>query len=299
MTPVVNKEAVLRVSARSWWPALWFGALLILCYLSVLASLVVQWENNEDMGHGFFVPVIAAYIAWQKREELAALRPQPQWFGLAIVAWSAIQLVVGILGTEMFVARTAFVFALIGSILYLGGIAYLRVLAFPVFLLFFMIPLPELIYTRITFPLQLLASRVAEGSLLVAGIPVIREGNVLEMAQQKLSVVEACSGIRSLLSLTFLSLVYGYFFENKPSIRVALFLSTIPIAIIANASRVTLTGFLTQYDPELAQGFFHTASGWVIFMIALAIMVLVHQFLTRLYAIILKARALGPLPARD
>ena len=171
--------------------------------------------------------------------------------------------------------------------------------AFPVFLLFFMIPLPELIYTRITFPLQLLASRVAEGSLLVAGIPVIREGNVLEMAQQKLSVVEACSGIRSLLSLTFLSLVYGYFFEKRPSIRVALFLSTIPIAIIANASRVTLTGFLTQYDPELAQGFFHTASGWVIFMIALAIMVLVHQFLTRLHAIILKARALGPLPARD
>jgi exosortase len=106
---------------------------------------------------------------------------------------------------------------------------------------------------------------------------------VLELAEQKLSVVEACSGIRSLLSLTFLSLVYGYFFEDKIWMRVLLFLATIPIAIVANASRVTLTGVLTQYKPELAEGFFHTASGWVIFMVALTILIVLHQFVERGY----------------
>ena len=162
----------------------------------------------------------------------------------------------------------------------------MRALAFPLFLLFFMIPIPTVVYNSITFPLQLLASRVAKQALDLMQIPVLRDGNVLELAEQKLSVVEACSGIRSLLSLTFLSLVYGYFFESKVWMRVALFFSTIPIAIVANASRVTLTGVLTEYKPELAEGFFHTASGWVIFMAALAIMVVLHQILNRGYRLL-------------
>jgi exosortase len=295
MTPVANKEAAPRPAFPPWLPVVWFGGLLILCYLPILARLVRQWENDEDMGHGFFVPVIAAYIAWQKKDELLKLRPKPHWFGLVIVGWSAVQALLATLGSELFLARTAFVFSVIGSVLYLGGMPYIRALAMPLFLLFFMIPIPGIIYNRITFPLQLLASRVAESTLLFAGVPVLREGNVLEMANQRLSVVEACSGIRSLLSLTFLSVVYGYFFEKRVWVRVALFLSTIPIAIVANSSRVTLTGFLTQYNPELAEGFFHTASGWVIFMVALVIMVGVHQFITRLAALIQKARAMGPL----
>jgi len=155
----------------------------------------------------------------------------------------------------------------------------LRALAFPLFLLFFMVPIPAVIYNSITFPLQLLASKVSTQALDVLQIPVLREGNVMELAEQKLNVVEACSGIRSLLSLTFLSLVYGYFFESKTWMRVALFAATIPIAIVANASRVTLTGVLTEYKPELAEGFFHTASGWVIFMVALAILMALHQIL--------------------
>jgi len=104
---------------------------------------------------------------------------------------------------------------------------------------------------------------------------------VLELPNQKLSVVDACSGIRSLLSLTFLSLVYGYFFERKTWVRVVLFFSTIPIAIVANASRVTITGIITQVKPELAEGFFHEAEGWVIFMVALVILIVWHQALVR------------------
>src|SRR5206468_4497010 len=115
-------------------------------------------------------------------------------------------------------------------------------MAFPLFLLFFMVPIPTAIYNQITFPLQILASRLADGALTVLGVPVLREGNILDLPSQRLSVVEACSGIRSLLSLTFLSLVYGYFFEKRTGVRIALFFATIPIAIVANGSRVTLTG---------------------------------------------------------
>jgi exosortase len=272
-------ELELRVQRLPWTAWAWFGALLMVSYAPVLWRLVRQWDSDPDMGHGFFVPLVVGFIVWQKRSELLALPPSPNWWGLAVVLYGGLQLCIATLGAELFLARTAFVISVIGIVLLLGGTPWVRALAFPLFLLFFMIPIPTVVYNSITFPLQLLASRVSTQALDLLQIPVLREGNVLELAEQKLSVVEACSGIRSLLSLTFLSLVYGYFFERKVWMRVVLFLSTIPIAIVANASRVTLTGVLTEYKPELAEGFFHTASGWVIFMVALAIMILLHQIL--------------------
>jgi exosortase len=261
----------------------WFGALLLVSYGPVLGRLIEQWNSDPDMGHGFFVPVVAGFIVWQKREQLRKLPPAPNWWGIAVVLYGGLQLYIATLGAELFLARTAFVISAIGIVLWLGGTAWVRVLAFPFFLLFFMIPVPTVVYNSITFPLQLLASRVSTEALNVLQIPVLREGNVLELAEQRLSVVEACSGIRSLLSLTFLALVYGYFFESKMWMRVLLFAATIPIAIVANASRVTLTGVLTEYKPELAEGFFHTASGWVIFMVALAILVALHQMVNWAY----------------
>ncbi|MGA2131078.1 MAG: exosortase [Bryobacteraceae bacterium] len=261
----------------SMW--VWFAVLLLVSYAPVLWRLAQQWNSDPDMGHGFFVPLVAGFIIWQRRAQLRSLPPTPDWRGLVVVGYAGLQLYIATLGAELFLARSAFVISIIGVILLLGGMAWLRALAFPLFLLFFMIPIPTVVYNSITFPLQLLASRVSTEALNLMQIPVLREGNVLELAEQKLSVVEACSGIRSLLSLTFLSLVYGYFFENNAWIRAALFAATIPIAIVANASRVTLTGVLTEYKPELAEGFFHTASGWVIFMVALAILVLLHQIM--------------------
>jgi exosortase len=283
MSAIAESFPLKREERVPWISMVWFFALLVLCYAPVLWRLVNQWNNDEDMGHGFFVPVIAAYIAWQNRDKLFSQPLKPNYWGLAVMAFAAMQLIVATLGAELFLARTAFVESVIGVTLFLGGVHALRVLAFPLFLLFFMVPIPAVLYNQITFPLQLFASQVAEVSLNLLGIPVYRDGNILELASQKLSVVEACSGIRSLLSLTFLSLVYSYFFDDKVWMRIVLFCSTIPIAIIANAGRVTLTGILSEYKPELAHGFFHTASGWVIFMIALAILVALHQFLNRAY----------------
>lgn len=259
----------------------WSAVLLLACYAPVLQALVVQWNNDDDMSHGFFVPVIAGYIAWMKRDKLRALEPTPNWWGLALVAYAGLQLYLATVGAELFLARTAFVLSLIGVVLFLWGTQYVRVLAFPLFLLFFMVPIPAIIYNSITFPLQLLASRAADGALTLLQIPVLRRGNILELPQQTLSVVEACSGIRSLLSLSFLALVYGYFFERNIWMRVVLFAATVPIAIVANAGRVTLTGILSEYKPEWAEGFFHSASGWVIFMTALAILVAFHQILDK------------------
>src|SRR5579863_8414208 len=256
MTPAqTGPESVVKIpSPFSRKTIAWVSVLLAVCYAPVLYKLVAQWYNDEDMGHGFFVPVIAGYIAWQKRDKIAGLLPQPSWWGLAIMIWAGLQLYLATLGAELFSARTAFIFSIIGAVLLLGGKQYLRIFAFPLFLLFFMVPIPAVIYNQLTFPLQLRASEAAEASISFLQIPIIREGNVLELASQKLNVVEACSGIRSLLTLTFLSLVYGYIWEKRMWIRVVLFFSTIPIAILANAGRVTITGVIANFKPELAQG---------------------------------------------
>jgi exosortase len=278
MSPAVKAEPQPSAILRNFSIA---GVLVLLCYAPVIRSLVVDWMTNEDVGHGFFVPIIAGYIVWQKREELSATPLRPNWWGLVVVLWGMAQLLVGTLGVEMFLSRAALVVTLTGAVWTLGGTEWLKKLAFPLFLLCFMMPLPAVIYNSITFPLQLLASRLANDALVVLSIPVLREGNILELASGKLSVVEACSGIRSLLSLTFLSLVYGYFFETSTRIRTLLFIATVPIAIIANGARVTFTGILSQIKPELAQGFFHESTGWVMFMLALAILVMFHQGVAR------------------
>jgi exosortase len=265
-----------------WTKIAWFGALLTASYAGVFVHLVRQWDHDPDMSHGFFVPLVSAFIIWQRRAEIALINPRPTWWGLALVLYGTAQLYLATLGAELFLARTAFVITVFGVVLMLGGLPVLRKLAFPLFLLFFMVPIPAVLYNRVTFPLQILASTFAGDGLAWLGLPVLREGNILELPQQRLSVVEACSGIRSLLTLAFLAVVYGQFFEKKIWVRVALFLATVPIAIVANASRVTLTGIISDWKPELAEGFFHTAQGWVIFMVSLFLLIAFHQMLTRL-----------------
>lgn len=284
MTPTLTESQIApgrKPVSFSWATIAWVSILLGICYAPILAALVRQWDGDPDMGHGFFVPVIAGFIAWKKRGLIAEIPAAPNWWGLAIMLWAGFQLYIATLGAELFLTRTSFVISIIGAVLLLGGTAYLRVFFFPLFLLFFMVPIPAIIYNQITFPLQILASRVAENTIDLLQIPVIRQGNLLILPQQTLNVVEACSGIRSLLTLTFLSLVYGYFFEARNWVRVVLFLSTIPIAIAANAGRVAFTGVVSQFKPELAEGWFHEAQGWVIFMIGLVILLAFHQLIIR------------------
>jgi exosortase len=263
-----------------WSVIAWFAVLLIAANFPILRRLVQQWWSDEDMGHGFLVPLVAGYIAWQRREELLSLEYKPAWWGIAIMAWGAVQGYLGMLSAELFLQRSSVLIELLGLLLVLGGTALVRILLFPLLLLPFMIPIPEIIYNRITFPLQLFASSVAESVLALLQIPVLREGNILVLASQNLSVAEACSGIRSLLSLAFLSLVYSYFFDKRVWMRWLLLFATVPIAILANAGRVTITGILSEeVSPELAHGFFHSLEGWLIFLIAGAMLIGLHALI--------------------
>jgi exosortase len=272
------RRSALPLDILQWWPVLLVFGLMVASFYPMLEPLVKQWMNDDDMGHGFFVPAVAAYIAWQRRDEILALHWRRDYLGIAVMLYATAQFILGAIAAENFLSRTAIVFWIAGAVLFAGGRQLLKISAFPIFLLFFMVPIPAVIYNQITFPLQLFASSVAETALLLLGIPVLRDGNILELAEHKLSVVEACSGIRSLLSLTFLSLVYGFFFESRGWLRALLLMATVPIAIAANAFRVSMTGVLYEYKSEWAEGFFHTAEGWVIFMFSLGMLLSFHRF---------------------
>jgi exosortase len=262
--------------------ATWFGLLLAVCYWPVIGNITHQWSSDEDMGHGYFVPLIAGYIVWERKDELFAQPFHRDWLGLALLAAGALLALVGSLGAEIFMQRVALMISLYGVVLYFMGRAAVRIILFPLLLLVFMLPIPGIVYKSITFPLQLLASRLAETGLELLGYMVLREGNILELAGQQLSVVEACSGVRALLSLSFFSLAYSYFFSPEVWIRWAMLAATVPIAVAANASRIIVTGIVGEYSQEMAQGFFHGMSGWVIFVVAIALLVLIHKCITGL-----------------
>jgi len=266
----------------NWAAIAWFGALIVVLFAPVIRDMFKEYAADESMGHGFFVPVVAGYMVWQRRAALERTALKPHWSGWVVCLLGFLLLMLGTFGAEFALMRGGLLLTIYGVVLATCGLPVFNLLVFPLVLLLFMIRIPQFIYGQITFPLQILASQFAESTLSLLGIPVLREGNVLELASQKLNVVEACSGIRSLLSLAFLSLVYGYFFESKRWIRTVLFVSTIPIAIFANGIRVTITGILSEIKPEYAEGAFHTMEGWVIFMVALAALLILHQVIVRL-----------------
>lgn len=279
--PIFPVTADVSQEARriDWASIAWFGGLLLLCYAPILYRMGTQWATDENMGHGFFVPVVAGFIAWQRRDQLLATPRQPNNWGLLFIGWAALQELAGTLGAELFTARLAFVIALFGVVLYVGGKPWIKILLFPLLLLLFMIPIPQIIYARLTLSLQKIASALGEWLIDLMGIPVIREGNLLRLPSQTLDVAEACSGIRSLLSLGFLSLVYGYFADRRTWIRWVLFLATVPIAIVANGIRVGLTGLMSEIDTKLAQGVYHEVEGYLVFVIALAALLMLHRLL--------------------
>ena len=266
-------------SRVSWRLVAWFGGLLILCYAPILYRMAVQWATDENMGHGFFVPLVAGYIAWRRRDALTFDPRQGNLWGLATVILAALLSLVATLGAELFTARFSFIVALFGVILYLGGLRWLKVLLFPLGLLLFMIPIPAIIYAQLTLHLQILASQLGEMLITLMGIPVLRAGNTLQLPSQTLDIAEACSGIRSLLSLMFLSLVFAYFMDKKVWMRWALLAATIPIAIGANGIRVALTGLLSEIDTKLASGMYHETEGYIVFVVALVALFLTHRLI--------------------
>ena len=261
----------------------WRGGLLVAVslglYAPVLWRLVQQWWTDPDYSHGFLVPLLSTYLIWQRRDKLAAIARGPSNWGLVVVIGSLGLLFLGSLGAELFLTRISIVTTICGLVLYFSGWRLLRAMAFPLAFLLFAIPIPVLIYNEIVFPLQFVASRFATSVLETLNLfPIMREGNVLIMPGMRLEVVEACSGIRSLMSLLALAAGYGYLAEKSTVVRWFMFLAMVPLAIISNGTRVMITALMTNYiGPKAAEGFMHEFSGWVIFVVATALFLALHS----------------------
>ncbi len=261
-----------------WAPFAVLAVLLCILYYRVAIKLVYDWYTIPDYSHGFLVPLFAAFLIWDKRKALSAVPIRQTWSGILLVVFSVGVLILGVYGVDLFTARMSFVFLLTGLTWTFFGWAMVKALRFPLFVLVLAIPFPAIVFNQITFPLQLLASRIASDILPVLGVPTLHEGNVIELPVMKLEVAEACSGIRSLMSLFTLAVFYGYFLEKTTRRRVILALASIPIAVAANVVRIVGTGLCVQYwDPDKALGFFHEFSGWVMFVVSLACLYLAHR----------------------
>lgn len=270
-----------RVSWTVWIGI--FAALLLVLYGPILKALVLDWWRDPNYGHGFLVPVFSAFVLWRERERLGRVVPKPSNFGIVVMLGAVGLLLVGSLGAELFTSRFSFLVMIGGIVLFLAGWKMLRAVLFPLGFLVLMIPIPVLIYNQITFPLQLLASRFATFWLQLMNVPVLREGNLINLPNYTLEVVDACSGIRSLMTLITLAIAYGYLVEDKRWLRWVLVLLMIPIAIVSNSIRILGAGFLTyHYGPSMAEGFFHEFSGWVIFVAALLLMFGCHWLLRKI-----------------
>ncbi len=286
--PVQNQSSNARASAIPRTIPLWqFGILVVLAlwlYWSTLLHLVLQWWNDPNFSHGFFVPIFSAFVIWQERHRLARILPRPSWSGAAVLLGGLAVAILGRLGAELFLDRSSMLLVLAGVVILFAGWNLFRAVIFPWAFLLLMIPIPAIVFNQITFPLQLLASQVAATVLPLLGVPVLREGNVINLAAMPLEVAEACSGIRSLMSLLTLAVIYGYLMEKRLWVRWVLALAAVPITVAANDIRIVGTGLLVQYwDPAAAEGFFHASWGLLTFVLSLAMFYALHGLIRMLF----------------
>jgi exosortase len=276
--PVARITLATEPVSLPLWRRTLLAVLLLWLYLPTLTHLVAQWWHDPNFSHGFFVPFFAAFVVWQERPKLAAIKRCPSWSGLFVLIFGLFVLVIGQMGAELFLSRASLLIVLAGLIVLFLGWNFFRAVLFPWAFLVLMIPIPAIVFNQITFPLQLFASKVASTVLPWLGVPVLREGNVIVLPAMALEVADACSGIRSLMSLATLAVIYGYLMESRIRFRILLALAAIPIAVAANSLRVVGTGLLVQYwDPDRAQGFFHEFQGWLMFVASLGMLYLFHR----------------------
>ena len=280
VTPQGHVAASSSSAWQRWLPALVLLLLVVAIYWGVIIKLVGDWYTNPDFSHGFLVPVFSAYLIWTKREALRGTPVKQSWAGVWLVFASIVMLFLGIYGAELFLSRISLVMLLAGLVWTMAGRRFLRELRFPLLVLLLAIPFPAVVYNQITFPLQILASKLASAALPIFGVPVMRDGNIIQLPSMQLEVAEACSGIRSLMSLFTAAIFYGYFLEPSVKRRVILALAALPIAVVANGVRILGTGLAVQYwDPDKALGFFHEFSGWLIFVFSLICLYLLHTLM--------------------
>lgn len=254
-----------------------------LLYWKTVYGMVMDWYVDENYSHGFLIPLISGYLLWQRKDVIKNATLSPSNTGLPIVLTGLAVYLVGNVAGESFTMRISMLVVLMGTILFGYGITLFKTVSFPFFYLIFMIPLPYIFYDSIAFPLKLLVSKYSVGFLKIIGIPVLREGNVIQLVNTTLEVADACSGIRSIISLLALSMALAYFTQSGWIKKWILVVLAIPIAIFANSIRVIGTGILAdRYGAGVAEGFFHEFAGLVIFGVAMVMLIFSAFILGRL-----------------
>jgi exosortase len=277
----------MRCVAPSRYRVFWQAGILCLLtawlYAPVALPVLRGYWRDPDYTYGFFVPAFALFLLWRQRKRLAEMPLRPAWSGLAIVVFALVALLVGMASSEFFLPRLSLLLLVVGLIVFLAGWDHLAAVAFPLIFLVVMLPSATL-DNRLTFPLQILSSRLATLLLVGVGVPAVREGNIILLHAARLGVTEACSGIRFLSALVIMAIVYGYFSESRNSLRVALAVAAAPISVLANALRIAATGMVVQHwGVARAEGALHLFSGWVVFLASLAMIFAFHWLLRALF----------------
>ena len=264
-----------------------------LLYGDVVWGVVQEWGADPDYSHGFLVVLLAGYVAWIQREPFLAEPAAPDRRGVALTAFGCSVYLAGILGAEFFLTRVSSLMLMTGLAWTFWGFRRVRHFGFPLLLLVTVIPLPAILYHQVALPLQILASGVSTSILQVFGVPVFQEGNVIHLADVQLGIEEACSGLRSVSSLTVLALIIGYLDGYRRGTRLLLFAMAFPVAIFTNLCRVAGTAVLAEYyDATMAIGFYHSFTGWLVFVVGFGMLYIVGKSLG-----FFLERARGPLEA--
>ena len=255
------------------------SVLVALFFAPVIKELISTWSTRDDYSHGFFVIPIALYLVWAKREKVLLLPKKPLWIGLPILAGGAMTYLVSFITNFHTLAYLSMVVVLLGLLLFLAGWQITKELLLPVLFLLFMFPIPTAYYVLITNPLKLMITKISMQIIHLMGVPVYREGNLLFLSTTQLEVAEACSGIRSLYSYLMLGCLFAFMSKKRAS-KIVLVVSTFPLALLVNIIRVTGTGILANYfGSEVAQGFFHEFTGFVLFIFGFVVLLLEYRFL--------------------
>lgn len=259
-----------------------FVMLLGVLYQGIVPKMVMDWASDDNYSHGFLVPFIAGYLAYMRKDELLAVEIRPSNAGLAVIFFGLLMLLFGWIATEYFTMRSSMVVLIAGSVLYLMGWQVFLMLLAPLVYLLLMVPIPYIIYDTAAFPLKLFVTKISVLSMKAIGIVVLQEGNILMFPNITLEVADACSGLRSIMSLLALGAAYAFVLHTKTRDRAILIFSTLPIAILTNCLRVIATGILAQYfGSAAAEGFFHEFAGLFVFAGAVFMFVTLGAVLKR------------------